>query len=71
VHDRAAGRHHEHDADTIVNPKTLDGQVIGGTVQLGTAPYEEYLYDEEAGAPATPNPQSRRGDSNPRPLHYE
>jgi CO/xanthine dehydrogenase Mo-binding subunit len=37
-----------HDAGTIVNPKTLDGQVIGGTVQgLGTALYEEYLYDEE------------------------
>jgi CO/xanthine dehydrogenase Mo-binding subunit len=37
-----------HDAGTIVNPKTLDGQVIGGTVQgLGTAMYEEYLYDDE------------------------
>ena len=37
-----------HDAGTIVNPKTLDGQVIGGTVQgLGTALYEEYLYDDE------------------------
>ncbi len=36
-----------HDAGTIVNPKTLDGQIIGGTVQgLGTALYEEYLYDE-------------------------
>jgi CO/xanthine dehydrogenase Mo-binding subunit len=36
-----------HDAGTIVNPKTLDGQVIGGTVQgLGTALYEEYLYDD-------------------------
>jgi CO/xanthine dehydrogenase Mo-binding subunit len=37
-----------HDAGTIVNPKTLDGQVIGGTIQgLGTALYEEYLYDED------------------------
>ena len=36
-----------HDAGTIVNPRTLDGQVIGGTVQgLGTAIYEEILYDE-------------------------
>ena len=36
-----------HDAGTIVNPRTLDGQVIGGTVQgLGTALYEEILYDE-------------------------
>jgi len=37
-----------HDAGTIVNPRTLDGQVIGGTVQgLGTALYEEILYDEQ------------------------
>jgi CO/xanthine dehydrogenase Mo-binding subunit len=37
-----------HDAGTIVNPRTLDGQVIGGTVQgLGTALYEEILYDDE------------------------
>ena len=37
-----------HDAGTIVNPKTLDGQIIGGTIQgLGTALYEEYLYDDE------------------------
>jgi CO/xanthine dehydrogenase Mo-binding subunit len=37
-----------HDAGTIVNPKTLDGQIIGGTVQgLGTALYEEYLYDDQ------------------------
>ena len=37
-----------HDAGTIVNPKTLDGQIIGGTVQgLGTAMYEENLYDDE------------------------
>jgi CO/xanthine dehydrogenase Mo-binding subunit len=37
-----------HDAGTVVNPKTLDGQIIGGTIQgLGTALYEEYRYDEE------------------------
>ena len=37
-----------HDAGTVVNPKTLNGQIIGGTVQgLGTALYEEYLYDAE------------------------
>jgi CO/xanthine dehydrogenase Mo-binding subunit len=37
-----------HDAGTIVNPKTLDGQIIGGTVQgLGTAMYEEYKYDDQ------------------------
>ena len=37
-----------HDAGTVVNPKTLDGQIIGGTVQgLGTALYEQYLYDNQ------------------------
>jgi CO/xanthine dehydrogenase Mo-binding subunit len=37
-----------HDAGTVVNPKTLDGQIIGGTVQgLGTALYEECLYDAQ------------------------
>jgi CO/xanthine dehydrogenase Mo-binding subunit len=37
-----------HDAGTVVNPKTLTGQIIGGTIQgLGTALYEEYLYDEQ------------------------
>ena len=37
-----------HDAGTIVNPRTLDGQIIGGTVQgLGSALYEEYQYDEQ------------------------
>ena len=37
-----------HDAGTIVNPKTLNGQIIGGTVQgLGTAMLEEYKYDAE------------------------
>jgi CO/xanthine dehydrogenase Mo-binding subunit len=31
-----------------VNPKTLNGQIIGGTIQgLGTALYEEYRYDAE------------------------
>jgi CO/xanthine dehydrogenase Mo-binding subunit len=37
-----------HDAGTVVNPKTLNGQIIGGTIQgLGTALYEEYDYDAE------------------------
>jgi CO/xanthine dehydrogenase Mo-binding subunit len=37
-----------HDAGTVVNPKTLNGQIIGGTIQgLGTALYEEYNYDAE------------------------
>jgi CO/xanthine dehydrogenase Mo-binding subunit len=37
-----------HDAGTIVNPKTLNGQIIGGTVQgLGTALFEEYRYDDQ------------------------
>lgn len=37
-----------HDAGTVVNPMTLDGQIIGGTVQgLGTAMFEEYLYDDD------------------------
>jgi CO/xanthine dehydrogenase Mo-binding subunit len=37
-----------HDAGTVVNPKTLDGQIIGGTVQgLGTAMLEEYVYDDQ------------------------
>ncbi|MDX6618885.1 MAG: hypothetical protein QOK36_1271, partial [Gaiellales bacterium] len=37
-----------HDAGTIVNPKTLNGQIIGGTVQgLGTALLEEYKYDDQ------------------------
>jgi hypothetical protein len=30
-----------HDAGTVVNPKSLNGQIIGGTIQgLGTALYE-------------------------------
>jgi CO/xanthine dehydrogenase Mo-binding subunit len=37
-----------HDAGTVVNPKTLNGQIIGGTIQgLGTALLEEYSYDEQ------------------------
>src|SRR5205085_11720048 len=32
---------------TVVNPKTLDGQIIGGTAQgLGSALYEEIRFDE-------------------------
>jgi CO/xanthine dehydrogenase Mo-binding subunit len=30
------------------HPQTLNGQIIGGTIQgLGTALYEEYLYDDQ------------------------
>ena len=37
-----------HDAGTIVNPATLNGQIIGGTIQgLGTALYEEIVYDDQ------------------------
>lgn len=37
-----------HDAGTVVNPKTLNGQIIGGTVQgIGTAMFEEYKYDAD------------------------
>jgi CO/xanthine dehydrogenase Mo-binding subunit len=37
-----------HDAGTVVNPKTLNGQIIGGTIQgLGTALFEEYSYDDQ------------------------
>lgn len=36
-----------HDAGTIVNPKTVDGQIRGGIAQgIGTALYEKYYYDE-------------------------
>ncbi len=36
-----------HDAGTVVNPRSLDGQIIGGTAQgIGTALLEEYIYDE-------------------------
>jgi len=34
-----------HDAGTLVNPRSLAGQVIGGVAQgLGTALYEQYVY---------------------------
>jgi len=34
-----------HDAGTVVNPRSLDGQIIGGVAQgLGTAMYEQYVY---------------------------
>ena len=36
-----------HDAGTVVNPRSLDGQIIGGTAQgIGTALFEEYVYDQ-------------------------
>ena len=37
-----------HDCGTVVNPRSVGGQVIGGTVQgLGSTLYEEFLYDED------------------------
>ena len=37
-----------HDAGTLVNPRSLNGHIIGGTAQgIGTALLEEYVYDEE------------------------
>jgi CO/xanthine dehydrogenase Mo-binding subunit len=37
-----------HDNGTIVNPKTLAGQVLGGTANgIGTTLSEEFIYDEE------------------------
>lgn len=34
-----------HDAGTLVNPRSLHGQIIGGVAQgLGTALYEQYVY---------------------------
>jgi CO/xanthine dehydrogenase Mo-binding subunit len=35
-----------HDAGTLVNPRSLDGQIIGGTAHgIGTSLYEQYVYD--------------------------
>jgi carbon-monoxide dehydrogenase large subunit len=37
-----------HDAGTLVNPRSLGGQVIGGTAQgIGTALFERYVYDKD------------------------
>jgi CO/xanthine dehydrogenase Mo-binding subunit len=37
-----------HDNGTIVNPKTLGGQVLGGTANgIGTTLSEEFIYDEQ------------------------
>ncbi|HZD65657.1 MAG TPA: xanthine dehydrogenase family protein molybdopterin-binding subunit, partial [Acidimicrobiales bacterium] len=37
-----------HDAGTVVNPRSLAGQILGGTAQgIGTALYEEYVYGED------------------------
>ena len=37
-----------HDCGTVVNPMTLKGHVRGGTAQgIGTALYEQYVYDED------------------------
>ncbi|CAO3428025.1 xanthine dehydrogenase family protein molybdopterin-binding subunit [Azospirillum endophyticum] len=36
-----------HDAGTLVNPRTVDGQIRGGIAQgIGTALYEKYIYDD-------------------------
>ena len=36
-----------HDCGTLVNPRSLAGHIVGGTAQgIGTALYEEYVYDE-------------------------
>lgn len=37
-----------HDAGTLVNPRTVEGQIRGGIAQgIGTALYEKYRYDED------------------------
>jgi CO/xanthine dehydrogenase Mo-binding subunit len=37
-----------HDCGTLVNPRSLAGHIVGGTAQgIGTALYEEYVYDEQ------------------------
>jgi CO/xanthine dehydrogenase Mo-binding subunit len=37
-----------HDCGTLVNPRSLNGHIIGGTAQgIGTALLEEYIYDED------------------------
>jgi len=37
-----------HDCGTVVNPRSVGGQVIGGTVQgLGSTLFEEFLYDDD------------------------
>ena len=37
-----------HDCGTLVNPRSLAGHIVGGTAQgIGTALYEEFVYDED------------------------
>ena len=37
-----------HDCGTLVNPRSLDGHIIGGMAQgIGTALYEQYVYDAD------------------------
>ncbi|MCW0214312.1 MAG: xanthine dehydrogenase family protein molybdopterin-binding subunit [Pseudonocardia sp.] len=39
-----------HDCGTLVNPRSLAGHIVGGTAQgIGTALFEEFVYDEEDG----------------------
>ncbi|NMI01625.1 xanthine dehydrogenase family protein molybdopterin-binding subunit [Pseudonocardia acidicola] len=43
-----------HDCGTLVNPRSLDGHIVGGTAQgIGTALYEEFVYDEDGQLLAT------------------
>jgi hypothetical protein len=51
-----------HDAGTVVNPKTLNGQIIGGTIQ-GHGSRARLL--SRAGHTSTPNGDSR-GSANER-----
>ncbi|MDA8195146.1 MAG: xanthine dehydrogenase family protein molybdopterin-binding subunit [Thermaerobacter sp.] len=49
---RIIGYQIRHDAGTVVNPLLADGQTIGATVQgLGTALFEELLFDGDSGQP--------------------
>ena len=37
-----------HDAGTMVNPRSLEGQIVGGTAHgIGTTLFEEYVYDDQ------------------------
>jgi CO/xanthine dehydrogenase Mo-binding subunit len=37
-----------HDCGTLVNPRSLAGHIVGGTAQgIGTALYEEFVYDDD------------------------
>ncbi|WP_214367616.1 xanthine dehydrogenase family protein molybdopterin-binding subunit [Pseudonocardia sp. H11422] len=43
-----------HDCGTLVNPRSLAGHIVGGTAQgIGTALYEEFVYDDDGQLQAT------------------